>query len=61
MYAYPVFFSSGNTEQAFLTNSEHIVEYSLPVHKVINLFPDKESAEDSILGKISYCQERIKA
>ena len=61
MYAYLVFFSSGNTEQAFLTNSEHIVEYSLPVQKVINLFPDKESAEDSIQAKISYCQERIKA
>ena len=38
------FFFSGNTEQALLNNYEHIVEYSLPVQKVMNLFPDKESA-----------------
>ena len=36
------------------------MESSLPVQKVMNLFPDKEAAEDSILGKISYAEERIK-
>ena len=39
------FVFAGNTEQAFLSNSEYIVEYSLPDQKVMNLFPDKESAE----------------
>jgi len=51
---------AGNTEQAFLNNFDDIVESSLPVQKVMDLFPDKETAEDSILGKISYCEERIK-
>lgn len=50
----------GNTEQAFLNNFDDIVESSLPVQKVMNhLFPDKETAEDSVLGKISYCEERV--
>lgn len=47
-----------NTEQAFLNNYEDIVDSSLPVQKVMNLFPDKEAAEDSFLAKISYCEER---
>jgi len=51
---------AGNAEQAFLNNFDDIVESSLPVQKVMDLFPDKETAEDSILGKISYCEERIK-
>lgn len=47
---------AGNTEQAFLNNYEDIVDSSLPVQKVMNLFPD--AAEDSVLAKISYCEER---
>ena len=49
---------AGNTEQAFLNNYEDIVDSSLPVQKVMNLFPDKEAAEDSVLAKISYREER---
>lgn len=30
---------AGNTEQAFLNNYEDIVDSSLPVQKVMNLFP----------------------
>lgn len=53
---------AGNTEQAFLNNYNEdilIVDSSLPVQKVMNLFPDKEAAEDSVLAKISYCEERL--
>ena len=51
---------AGNTEQAFLNNYEDIVDSSLPVQKVMNLFPDKEAAEDSVeVAKISYCEERL--
>ena len=57
MNFYLIFFA-GNTEQAFLNNYEDIVDSSLPVQKVMNLFPDKEAAEDSVLAKISYCEER---
>ena len=52
---------AGNTKQAFLNNYNEdilIVDSSLPVQKVMNLFPDKEAAEDSVLAKISYCEER---
>lgn len=54
---------AGNTEQAFLNNYNEdilIVDSSLPVQKVMNLFPDKEAAEDSVeVAKISYCEERL--
>jgi len=42
-----------------LENCEEIVERSLPISKVKTLFPDKESAEGYILGKVTYCEERI--
>ncbi|KAK3732232.1 hypothetical protein QZH41_020061 [Actinostola sp. cb2023] len=48
-----------NTEKKFLENCEEIVERSLPISKVKTLFPDKESAEGYILGKVTYCEERI--